>query len=82
MPHVLGMQPPGAVDCAGVLVALWLRQRAAGAARCGPTGMMLVAPSESQMPVPARATCITCFAKSQTGWSMCWCAAVMLHAAV
>ena len=43
---------------------------------------MLVAPSDSQMPVPASATCITCFAKSQTGCRMCWCAAVMLHAAV
>ena len=44
-----------------------------------PTGMMLVAPSDSQMPVPASATCIMCFAKSQAGWIMCWCAAVMLH---
>ena len=47
-----------------------------------PIGMRLVAPYDNQMPVPASATCITCFAKSQTGWSMCWCAAVMLQAAV
>ena len=45
-------------------------------------GITFVAPSESQIPVPASDTCITCFAKSHTGCSMCWCAAVMLHAAV
>ncbi len=33
-------------------------------ARCGAMGMMLVAPSESQTPVCASATCIMCFAKS------------------
>ena len=34
--------------------------------------MMFVAPSESQMPVPANETCIMCFAKSQAGCIMCW----------
>ena len=34
-------------------------------------GRTLVAPSQIQTPVPASATCITCRAKSQAGWSMC-----------
>ena len=50
--------------------------------RCGGTGRTFVAPSESQMPVPARATCMTWRAKSQAGCSMCWCAAVMVQDAV
>ena len=44
--------------------------------------MMFVAPSDSQIPVPANETCIMCFAKSQAGCIMCWCAAVMLQLAV
>ena len=42
---VLGVQPPGAMDD--------------GVARCR-SACMFVAPSDSQMPVPASATCITC----------------------
>jgi hypothetical protein len=42
------------------------------AARCGPTGMMLVAPSEIQMPVPISDTRCISRAKSQTGWVMLW----------
>ena len=37
----------------------------------GATGRIFVAPSESQMPVPASATCMTSRAKSQAGWVMC-----------
>ena len=48
----------------------------------GPTGNTLVAPSESITPVPARLTCITCFANSHAGCVIIWCAAVMLHDAV
>ena len=43
-----------------------------GCSRCGGTGSTLVAPSEIWMPVPAKATCIMCLAKSQAGWSMAW----------
>jgi len=35
--------------------------------RCGPTGIILVAPSERRIPVPPNATCIICRAKSQFG---------------
>ena len=47
-----------------------------------PTGMMLVAPSESHTPDCASDTCIMCLAKSQAECDMRWCAAVMPHSAV
>ena len=46
------------------------------------TGMIVVAPSDSQMPVPAYATFIMCLAKSQAGWRIDWYIAVMSHEAV
>ena len=44
--------------------------------------MMFVAPSDSQMPVPANATCIMCRAKSHAGCVIPWCAAVIEQLAV
>ncbi len=83
MLNVIVMQFPRAMDDFAVLVDLL---EASGGrpsvARCGATGMMFVAPSDSQMPVPANETCIMCFAKSHAACSMCWCAAVMLQLAV
>ena len=52
------------------------------AALCGATGMMVVAPSDSQIPVPAYATFIMCLAKSHAGWRIDWYMAVMSHEAV
>ena len=43
---------------------------------------MVVDPSESQTSVPAKATCMTCLAKSHAGWRIRWYAAVMLSPAV
>ena len=44
--------------------------------------MVVVAPSERKMPVPAYATFIMCLAKSQAGCRMLWYVETMLHEAV
>ena len=44
--------------------------------------MVVVAPSERKMPVPAYATFIMCLAKSQAGCRIDWYEEMMLHDAV
>jgi hypothetical protein len=54
----------------------------AAQSRCGATGITLVAPSDRNTPVPANDSSIMPLARSHMGWSMAWCAAVILHDAV
>ena len=68
-----GMQIPALIEAGDERVADVLVVQTPRAVHdlARPIGITLVAPSDSQMPVPASATCITCLAKSHTGWSMC-----------